>query len=59
FSILTEAPAFQFQAALLSRVPVSLVMNFSAFLMAVRIGSYALLPMAPTPWAVLPVELLH
>ncbi|KAI8467570.1 MAG: hypothetical protein J3K34DRAFT_430162 [Monoraphidium minutum] len=59
FSILTEAPAFQFQAALLARVPVALVMNASTLLMAVRMGLYALLPLAPTPWAVLPIELLH
>jgi hypothetical protein len=28
-------------------------------LLALRMGCYALLPRAPSPWVVLPVELLH
>ncbi|GBF88640.1 hypothetical protein Rsub_01539 [Raphidocelis subcapitata] len=59
FSILTEAPAFQFQSALLSRVPVAVVMDASMVLLALRLGGYALLPHAPSAWAVLPIELLH
>jgi hypothetical protein len=59
FSILTEAPAFQFQSALLSRVPVTVVVDVSTVLLAVRLGCYALLPHAPSAWAVLPIELLH
>jgi hypothetical protein len=59
FSICTEAPAFQFQSALLARVPVPVVMHASMVLLALRLGCYALLPRAPTVWAVLPIELLH
>lgn len=59
FSILTEAPAFQFQSSLLARVPVNMVMNASMVLLALRLACYALLPFSPTVWAVLPVELLH
>jgi hypothetical protein len=40
-------------------VPVVLVMHGSMVLLALRMGCYALLPRAPSPWAVLPVELLH
>jgi hypothetical protein len=56
---LTEAPAFQFQSVLLARVPVAVVMHVSMVLLAVRLAAYALLPYAPTAWAVLPIELLH
>lgn len=59
FTILTEAPAFQFQSVLLSKVPVRIVMHVSMVLLSLRLGCYALLPFSPTPWAVLPVELLH
>jgi hypothetical protein len=58
-SVLTEVPAFQFQSVLLARFPVAAVMSCSMALMAVKLGAYALLPLAPTPWLVLPIELLH
>ena len=58
-SILTEAPSFQFQSALLARVPVGAVVQASMLLLALRLSLYAVLPRAGTPWAVLPIELLH
>ena len=59
FSIITEAPAFQFQSSLLARVSVNVVMNISMVLLALRLACYALLPLAQSIWMVLPVELLH
>ncbi|GBF92290.1 hypothetical protein Rsub_05373 [Raphidocelis subcapitata] len=58
-SILTEGPAFQFQSVLLARIPVSLVMHGSMLLLALRLACYAFLRNAPSPWCVLPVELLQ
>jgi len=59
FSILTEAPFFQFQSALLLRVSVSAVMHASMLFLALRLALYSLLPLAPSAWWVLPIELLH
>lgn len=58
-SILTEGPAFQFQSVLLARIPVSFVMHGSMLLLALRLVCYTFLRNAPSPWCVLPVELLQ
>lgn len=57
--MLTEVPAFQFQSRLLAAVPVDLVLNVSMVLLAARLAAYSLLAHAPSPWLVLPIELLH
>lgn len=57
--MLTEVPAFQFQSKLLAVVPVDIVLNVSMLLLAARLAAYSLLTRASSPWAVLPIELLH
>lgn len=58
-SICTEVPAFSMQGAIQSRVSSSVLLNIVLAATVLRLGCYALLPLAGMPWAVLPVELLH
>lgn len=58
-SIVTEVPAFTLQGAVLQRVSPEALLNLALAATAVRLTLYGLLPLAGTPWAVLPVELLH
>lgn len=58
-SITTEVPAFTLQGAVLRRVSPEALLNLALAATAVRLALYGLLPLAGTPWAVLPIELLH
>lgn len=58
-SITTEVPAFTLQGAVLRRVSPEALLNLALAATALRLALYGLLPLAGTPWAVLPVELLH
>lgn len=58
-SITTEVPAFTLQGAVLQRVSPEALLNLALAATALRLALYGLLPLAGTPWAVLPVELLH
>jgi hypothetical protein len=58
-SITTEVPAFTLQGAVLQRVSPEALLNLVLSATALRLTLYGLLPLAGTPWAVLPVELLH
>lgn len=55
----TEIPAFQFQGAIQRALPLDTLLHLVLLGLALRLGLYAALPLAGTPWAVLPVELLH
>ena len=54
-----EIPAFYAQGALLKRVAAGALLHWVVAAYALRLGLYGLLPIAGSPWAVLPVELLH
>jgi hypothetical protein len=52
-------PAFQLQDRLLARVTPEALLNVALAATALRLALYGLLPLAGTPYAVLPIELLH
>eukprot|EP00879_Flechtneria_rotunda_P022677 GHRR01023949.1.p1 GENE.GHRR01023949.1~~GHRR01023949.1.p1 ORF type:complete len:444 (+),score=160.72 GHRR01023949.1:257-1588(+) len=58
-SICTEVPAFTMQGAMLKRVSPPILLDIVLAATALRLFCYAGLPAVGTPWAVLPVELLH
>jgi hypothetical protein len=58
-NVCTEVPAFQMQGAIMKRMAAPNLLNVVLAATALRLAAYAVLPAAGTPWAVLPVELLH
>jgi hypothetical protein len=58
-NVCTEVPAFQMQGAIMRRMAAPKLLNVVLAVTALRLAAYAALPAAGTPWAVLPVELLH
>jgi hypothetical protein len=58
-NVCTEVPAFQMQGAIMKRMAAPDLLNVVLAATALRLAAYAALPAAGTPWAVLPVELLH
>jgi hypothetical protein len=58
-NVCTEVPAFQMQGAIMRRMAAPRLLNVVLAATALRLAAYAALPAAGTPWAVLPVELLH
>jgi chromodomain-helicase-DNA-binding protein 1 len=58
-SITTEIPAFKFQGQALRTASPEALMNLALAATTLRLGLYGLLPLAPSVWCVLPIELLH
>lgn len=54
-----EIPAFHFQGKLLALTGVSGMLHLVLGVFALRLACYFMLPWWGSPWAVLPVELLH
>ncbi|WIA13042.1 hypothetical protein OEZ85_006650 [Tetradesmus obliquus] len=59
FNVCTEVPAFQMQGAIMARMSPPALLSVVLGATALRLAAYAALPAAGSPWAVLPVELLH
>lgn len=60
FTCASEVPAFAIQDRLLSFMGgVGPALHLVLLTYVLRLGAYAALPLAGTPWAVLPIELLH
>lgn len=54
-----EAPLFHFAAPIFNTLGLQLVLNMVMFVYILRLCLYGFLPLAGTPWAVLPIEALH
>ena len=59
FTCIAEVPVFFFSGKLIEKLTPHGVVGLAALCMTVRLGFYAILPFFPSPWFVLPVELLH
>lgn len=55
----SEVPAFHYQGAVLQRISLHTMIHIVLWTYAIRMCCYALLPYVGSPWAVLPIELLH
>lgn len=56
---LAEFPAFWFKEWFFQYVSVELMLSVAVLGYALRLALYALLPYFGSPWAVLPIQLLH
>lgn len=59
FTCMAEVPVFHYQGAILRHISVHTMLHVVLCTYALRLMLYALLPLSPSPWVVLPVELLH
>lgn len=56
---IAEAPFFYLTTFLFQRVSVDICLQIVLLAYIVRMGAYVLLPNLPSPWYILPVDLLH
>ncbi len=56
---LAEAPFFYLTTYIFQRIPVPICLQLVLAAYLVRMGAYVLLPHFPSPWYILPVDLLH
>ncbi|KAG7674534.1 putative Major facilitator superfamily domain-containing protein 6-B [Nannochloris sp. 'desiccata'] len=54
-----EVPFFYFSGAIIKRLGVTVSFNLAMVAYIIRLGAYALLPLYPTLWIALPIELLQ
>lgn len=56
---IAEVPAFWFQEWFFKYISADVMLHLSVLGYTLRLGLYALLPLFGSPWAVLPIQLLH
>ncbi|PNW87333.1 hypothetical protein CHLRE_02g118350v5 [Chlamydomonas reinhardtii] len=54
-----EVPVFYFQEAVTRRFPAGAILHVATGSLVLRLAAYAALPALPSPWFVLPVELMQ